>query len=80
MTADQALEALHALAVPGRADGAKAYHKAARVYLGVPNPEINDLTKEWRQSLDVDQRVDLARGAGHYLAMDQTEPPQARRS
>ncbi|NHX27335.1 DNA alkylation repair protein, partial [Escherichia coli] len=40
--------------------GAAAYHKAARVYLGVPNPALNDLTKGWRQALSVDQRVALA--------------------
>lgn len=43
-----------------RAKGMAAYHKGARVYLGVSNPVINDLTKLWRQELDVPARVDLA--------------------
>ncbi|MCV2881373.1 DNA alkylation repair protein [Actibacterium sp. XHP0104] len=60
MTLDEALDALHQHIEPGRADGAAAYHKATRVYLGVPNPALNDLTKDWRQALSVDQRVALA--------------------
>ncbi|MDF1715498.1 MAG: DNA alkylation repair protein [Antarcticimicrobium sp.] len=45
---------------PGRAAGMKAYHKAARRYLGVPNPALNDLTKGWRQSLSLAERVALS--------------------
>lgn len=61
MTYDEALAALKAHVEPGRAEGAAAYHKVPREYLGVPNPAINDLTKEWRKGLDVQGRVDLAR-------------------
>lgn len=46
---------------PGRAEGSAAYHKVPRVYLGVPNPALNDLTRDWRQALTLDQRVTLAR-------------------
>jgi 3-methyladenine DNA glycosylase AlkD len=60
MTLEQALAALKDHVEPGRAEGSAAYHKMPRVYLGVPNPAINDLTKFWRQSLSVDERVDLA--------------------
>jgi len=60
MTPDQALEALKSLAEPGRAEGAAAYHKVEREYLGVSNPAINDLTKQWRQVLSVQERVSLA--------------------
>lgn len=60
MTPDEALDALRAHVEPGRAEGAAAYHKAEREYLGVPNPAINDLTKAWRRSLSVDERVVLA--------------------
>lgn len=60
MTLDEALDALRAHVEPGRAEGAVAYHKAEREYLGVPNPAINDLTKAWRRSLSVDERVVLA--------------------
>ncbi|WP_146344744.1 DNA alkylation repair protein [Phaeobacter marinintestinus] len=51
--------------IRARADATKAadmarYHKAARVYLGVANPVLNDLTKDWRRSLTVEDRVKLA--------------------
>ena len=60
MTAAEFLERLQALVEDGRAEGSAAYHKAERVYLGVPNPAINDLTTECRRQLDVNQRVALA--------------------
>lgn len=60
MTPDDALDALRAAAEPGRAKGMAQYHKAPRTYLGVPNPVLNDLTKEWRQEMDVPARVALA--------------------
>lgn len=62
MTPDQALAEIRAVADPVRAEGAKAYHKADREYLGVPNPVLNDMTKAWRQSLEVVERVALADG------------------
>jgi len=62
MTPDDALTALSAHIVPGRAEGSAAYHKVARTYLGVTNPVINDLTKEWRNALSVDARILLADG------------------
>lgn len=58
--AAQALEQIRINADPERAAGAKAYHKSDRIYLGVPNPVLNDLTKHWRRSMDVGQRVSLA--------------------
>jgi len=61
MTGDEALAALSALEEPGRAEGMAAYHKLPRPYLGVPNPAINEVTKGWRQSLSVEDRVALAR-------------------
>lgn len=60
-TAEAALDQLKAHVEPGRAEGAHAYHKADRLYLGVTNPVLNDLTKAWRQALDVEARVALAR-------------------
>ena len=56
-----ALDLMRAHIEPSRAEGAAAYHKAPRVYLGVPNPVINDLTKAWRRGLSVEERVSLAR-------------------
>lgn len=60
MTLEDALAALKSAAEPGRAEGMAAYHKVPREYLGVPNPALNDLTKGWRQSLSVEERVALA--------------------
>lgn len=62
MTPEQALDAIKAHTDPERAAGAKAYHKADRVYLGVANPVLNDLTKTWRQTLNIAERMNLARG------------------
>ncbi len=56
------LDALHALADPFRADEMRDYHKVDRVYLGLTNPQINDLVKEWREDLDVPARVAVADG------------------
>ncbi|MAY87008.1 MAG: DNA alkylation repair protein [Pseudooceanicola sp.] len=62
MTMDTAeyIDALAARATPGRAEQSAAYHKAPRRYLGVANPEINDLVRDWRAGLDVPGRVALA--------------------
>lgn len=54
------LDQIKAHADPERAKGMAAYHKASREYIGVSNPVINDLTKSWRQSLTVENRVSLA--------------------
>ncbi len=62
MTPEHALDAIRAHANPERAEGAKAYHKADRLYLGVANPVLNELTKSWRPTLDVPERVAFARG------------------
>lgn len=51
---------LRALAEPGRAEQMAAYHKQTREIIGVPNPATNDLTKTWRQTLSVEERVSLA--------------------
>lgn len=60
MTLDDALSALKQHADPGTAGDKAAYHKQTRTVLGVPNPAINELTKTWRQSLTVEDRVALA--------------------
>lgn len=62
MTPEDALEQISAHADAERAKGAKAYHKSDRVHLGVPNPVLNDLSKEWRQALDIPARIALADG------------------
>ncbi|MEP2030289.1 MAG: DNA alkylation repair protein [Paracoccaceae bacterium] len=58
--AENALTQIRAHADSERATGADAYHKIDRIYLGVSNPVLNDLTKTWRQSLDVPTRVEVA--------------------
>lgn len=62
LTTDTAMALIAAHADPERARGAKGYHKSDRVHLGVPNPVLNDLTKAWRQALDVPARLALADG------------------
>ncbi len=62
MTPDDALSALRAHSVPGKAEEMAAYHKAPRPYLGVANPVIDDLAKDWRQSLSLEDRLALAEG------------------
>jgi 3-methyladenine DNA glycosylase AlkD len=59
MTEDH-LNQIKAYADPKRAKGMAAYHKVARQYLGVANPVITDLAKEWRRELNVPARVELA--------------------
>ncbi len=54
------LAEIEAQADPERAKGQAQYHKARRVYLGVPNPVLNDLTTRWRQEMDVPARVAAA--------------------
>ncbi len=65
MKAGDAIEALRAEAVAGRAAQAAAYHKAPRVYMGTPNPAINDLSRLWRQTLSLPERIELADALWH---------------
>jgi len=60
MTPDAALAAIRAHADAARAVQAQAYHKVPRTYLGVPNPVLNDLTRDWRAQLDGPARVRLS--------------------
>lgn len=59
-SAAEALEILRAQADAERAKGLLEYHKVPRDYLGVTNPILNDLTQEWRQGMDLAQRVQIA--------------------
>jgi 3-methyladenine DNA glycosylase AlkD len=61
MTLDDAIAALTAMADPGRAKQMAAYHKVDRPYLGVANPDTDILVRAWRQTLDLDNRLRLAR-------------------
>lgn len=57
---DPYLAALTALGDPTRAEQMRAYHKADRPYLGLANPQINDLTKSWRRELSTADRLALS--------------------
>lgn len=54
------LEQLEAHRDPQKAEEMAAYHKIERPYLGVANPIINDLTKDWRRSMSLDDRLQTA--------------------
>lgn len=54
------LNALRILADPAKSVQMAAYHKAARPYLGIANPQIDALVAEWRTVRDVAGRVELA--------------------
>ncbi|WP_319546602.1 DNA alkylation repair protein [Ruegeria conchae] len=54
------LDQIKAHADPERAEQVAAYHKVDRPYLGVANPVLNDLTKEWRRELEITDRVVVA--------------------
>ena len=62
MTVDEALETLRELADPATIERKAAYHKIDRPYIGTNNQILNDIGKEWRRALDLDQRIALARG------------------
>ena len=55
-----ALAEIEALADPAKAAEMAAYHKVPRVYLGVPVPQIEDLTDRWRAELTLEDRLALA--------------------
>jgi 3-methyladenine DNA glycosylase AlkD len=57
---DTALAQLHALADPANAVTVAAYHKADRVYLGIPIPAQEPLIAAWRAQTTLDERVQLA--------------------
>ena len=54
------MAALQALADPERAAQAQACHKAPRVYLGIPVPQVTALAAGWRGALSLDDRLVLA--------------------
>jgi 3-methyladenine DNA glycosylase AlkD len=54
------LDELRARANPAKATEMAAYHKVTRVYLGVPVPEIEELTDRWRADLALVDRIALA--------------------
>lgn len=89
MQLDDALTAMHAHIEPGRAEQMRAYHKIDRKYLGIANGPLDDLAKDWRRTLDVTQKVELADAlwqtniyecrvlAGKLLTQARIKPDQA---
>ncbi|WP_417587513.1 DNA alkylation repair protein [Pararhodobacter oceanensis] len=62
VTPDAALEALAALGDPARAGEMARYHKIDRSYLGLGNPQVDALVRDWRAACSVEGRVALAAG------------------
>ncbi|GLQ34794.1 DNA alkylation repair protein [Amylibacter marinus] len=62
ITLNTALEQLSALANPARAQKQAKQNKIERPYLGVTNPEIDVLYKQWRADVDGADRLTLAAG------------------
>ncbi len=60
MPTNAQLAQLEALENPAKAAEMAAYHKAHRRYLGVSNPEIDQLVDAWRAALSLDDRLALA--------------------
>ncbi|MEP2137872.1 MAG: DNA alkylation repair protein, partial [Erythrobacter sp.] len=60
MTPEAALAALKKTANTQKATEMARYHKVERRYLGVANPSIDALTKDWRKTLTLDERIALA--------------------
>ncbi|ASP21706.1 DNA alkylation repair enzyme [Antarctobacter heliothermus] len=60
MTEEDALAALGTMQDPEKAAQMAAYHKADRPYLGVANPVLDEMAREWRQTMDLEARVALA--------------------
>ncbi|WP_039020177.1 DNA alkylation repair protein [Halocynthiibacter namhaensis] len=60
-TADEALKELIPHIVAGKDAQMQSFHKAERIYLGVPTPAIEAAQKAWRDQMSVEERVELAR-------------------
>jgi 3-methyladenine DNA glycosylase AlkD len=59
---EQALSALQAQADPARGAEMQAYHKIPRVYLGLGNPQVDGLVRDWRAACSLEGRIGLAAG------------------
>lgn len=62
ITPEAALDQLRALADPARAAEMAQYHKVELVYLGLGNPQVDDLVRDWRAACTLDGRLALAAG------------------
>ena len=62
MNLEDAIAALTAAGDPAKIADLAAYHKADRPYLGVTVPQIDEMTKAWREEVTLDERLALASG------------------
>ena len=62
MTPKMAIAELRVVGDPVKAAEMHKYHKVDRPYLGVANPIIDEHVKAWRQSIDLETRLALAKG------------------
>ncbi len=62
MTPDDAIAALRAHADADRAAEMAAWHKTPHEVLGIANPVIDTLARDWRAEVDLDGRLALAAG------------------
>lgn len=60
MTPEQALQDIKALEDLQKAAEMAAYHKVERPYLGISNPQLDALYKDWRKDTDIAQRIEIA--------------------
>ena len=61
ITGKQAIAELRAFGDAEKASEMHRYHKVDRPYLGVANPVIDDCVKRWRNEVDLDGRLALAK-------------------
>ena len=74
MNVTEALAQLEALGDAAKAEGAAAYHKVARRYLGVTVPQITELANGWRAGLDVGNAIRCGARPGTLLPLARAHP------
>lgn len=62
ITVQDAVATLHAQGDADKAAEMRKYHKAARPFLGVSNPDIDEAAKTWRAEVSLEERLTLAAG------------------
>ncbi|MGB0960575.1 MAG: DNA alkylation repair protein [Halocynthiibacter sp.] len=60
MNLENALLELKTAGNPKKAEELARHHKVDRVYLGIANPVLDEMCRNWRQELTLDARVELA--------------------
>ncbi|MGB0798800.1 MAG: DNA alkylation repair protein [Planktomarina sp.] len=60
MDVTDAIDTLISHRIDGKAADMAKYHKVDRTYLGVANPALDDAARDWRRTLPLDERLELA--------------------